>query len=445
MNGISLPISSAGESVAWKIPEFTLPEFEPDESVANPWHVIHTRYANAMHSDQWHEATERTWLNTEFPKLIPSSCGCGGAWQPLSDQLDLSTAEAAFRSVWAAHNTVSTQHCQPPLPAMPYDQCRSLWLGPKVLFLSTAYQNIGGTETFHRTLLPRLRHCKNIIGFVATGAYNGDGSLLKVPYFTGVEAARRLATEADVIVTWGIDSLANILPSDRPKVISVHHSDWSSDWSNNLQLNQLDLIDAIVCVNADVAKRLQSIGKHVCYIANAVDPERLKPSQDAAKLREQYNIQSDAKIVLFAHRLSPEKQPLKALEISKHLPADWIMVMAGDGVLMEDCKRLAGDKVRIVGAVDSIADWLSVSQRFLSLSNMDGYGLSVAESLAAGVPVVSTPVGVAVGNCLTLPSAASNQEWAKAIESEQRKPVFDCGVDRFVNQWNDLLSLVTKK
>jgi hypothetical protein len=94
----------------------------------NAWQVIHTRYADAIQSGQWDEASERQWLNTEFPKLIPASCGCGGAWKPISDQIDLSTPEAAFRSTWQAHNTVSTEHVKPAKQAISYERCRALYL-----------------------------------------------------------------------------------------------------------------------------------------------------------------------------------------------------------------------------------------------------------------------------------------------------------------------------
>ena len=130
----------------------------------NAWHIIHTRYAAAISLEQWNEATERDWLNTEFPKLIPASCGCADAWKPLADQLDLSNAEAAFQSAWNAHNVVSTQHVQPPLPTITYAQCRAMYLGEQlggrcVVTLATGAAAVETLGVSRPSLQAYAKHC----------------------------------------------------------------------------------------------------------------------------------------------------------------------------------------------------------------------------------------------------------------------------------------------
>jgi hypothetical protein len=93
----------------------------------NAWQVIHTRYANAIESYQWSETVERHWLDTDFAAMVP--CGsCGNKWQDIKPTIDLSTAESAFRSVWQAHNTVSTEHVQPAKQPISYELCLALYL-----------------------------------------------------------------------------------------------------------------------------------------------------------------------------------------------------------------------------------------------------------------------------------------------------------------------------
>ena len=67
-------------------------------------------------------------------------------------------------------------------------------------------------------------------------------------------------------------------------------------------------------------------------------------------------------------------------------------------------------------------NWLSVASCFLSTSTTDGFGLSVAEAIAAGIPVVSSPVGIASrsGLAITVPIDARPSEWAAAIVSSDR-------------------------
>lgn len=335
--------------------------------------------------------------------------------------------------------------------AKPKPRRRPATPAPKLAaFLSATYLRIGGTETFHRCLLPRL---PQILGFGVTGTNTGDASLLGCP----MREPAQLAREADIVVTWGIDRLIDYLPNPRPKVISVHHADWDSDWSNRLQLDQLELIDEVVCVHADVAKRLAKLTtKPVHYIPNCIDPNRIEPDAAAEQLRTTWDIDPVAKIVLFSHRISDEKRPLLAIETARHLPPGYVLVIAGNGPLDTAASEAAADlpNVRIVGLVDSPANWLAQASCFISLATYEGFGLAVGEAILAGVPVLSTPVGIAAtpGLVRTLESDSAEQ-WAAAIvdlitsdsaaQTATAKRVCQTlwSVDRFVAQWRAVLEL----
>lgn len=319
--------------------------------------------------------------------------------------------------------------------------------GPSVGFLASSYLRIGGTESFHRTLIPRLNRVKNVTGFVAVDLAGGDGSVLGVPYATGPQAAMELASQVDVLVTWGVSNLAGILPANRPRVISVHHADTSSDWSDSVTRQQLEMIDAIACVNPYVADQMSSSGKPVVYIPNAIDCDRIRPSVDARKLRKRFGIPKAAKVVLFGHRMSPEKRPSLACDIAKELPEDWIMVIAGEGRESITVERSAAAFSRLVyvGATESLADWLGTADCFLSLSEFEGFGLSIGEAMLAGVPTVSTSTGIAPGRAITLPTDCSASEWAAAIAasgswSQPAGFTEEFCVERFVSSWANLIS-----
>jgi len=318
---------------------------------------------------------------------------------------------------------------------------------PMIGFLSVSYSRIGGTETFHRSLLPRLKHVRNIAGFVAVDSGGGDGTLLGVPYAEGRLAAQELAANVDILVTWGVSDLQQILPTIRPRVVSVHHSDVSSGWSNDLTQLQIDVIDSIVCVNEHAAAHLKTTGKPVRHIPNAIDPERIRPSSPRVDLRRDFGISTNAKVLLFGHRMSAEKRPLLACQIAHELPDGWVLVCVGDGAESEAVKDAAASSSRIVyaGAADSLADWLHTSDCFLSLSTYEGFGLAVGDAMLLGVPTVSTPTGIAPGLAITLPIDASPASWAKAIvESDSWRPPVDLAdrfsVQRMVAAWSDVLT-----
>lgn len=320
--------------------------------------------------------------------------------------------------------------------------------GPKIGFLSAAFMSIGGTETFHRMLLPRLSHVRNIAGFVATGFTGGDGSKLCVPFGTGIRAAKQLASDCDIIVNWGINCLSELLPTSRPKVVAVHHADWSSGWSNDLILKQRDSIDDVVCVNPDVAARLQRCGVPAHYIPNAIDSMRIIPTGRQHGLFEEFNIPPASKIVLFGHRLSAEKRPLLAVAVAKYLPRDWVMIIAGDGSERLTVESMAAgcERIRVVGEFDTLADWLAISDCFLSLSQFEGFGLAIGEAMLAGVPTVSTPTGIAPGLAITFPINSTAETWANAIVNsfEWKQPVGMLerfSVDKMVSAWADVLTL----
>ena len=82
-------------------------------------------------------------------------------------------------------------------------------------------------------------------------------------------------------------------------------------------------------------------------------------------------------VILVSSTLSKSYSHLNPIQF---MPDDWHMVLVGH----RNEKIETNDRVTILPPQHP-GDWLSVASCFLSTSTTDGFGLSVAEALAAGV------------------------------------------------------------
>jgi glycosyltransferase involved in cell wall biosynthesis len=106
----------------------------------------------------------------------------------------------------------------------------------------------------------------------------------------------------------------------------------------------------------------------------------------------------DTKTILWVGRFEVEKDPARAIDILKEVRqkgVDAELVMLGAGSLKEKLEQKAnGLPITFPGWSDP-APYLASADVVLNTSHYEGYGASIVEALAVGVPVVSPDVGVA--------------------------------------------------
>ena len=102
----------------------------------------------------------------------------------------------------------------------------------------------------------------------------------------------------------------------------------------------------------------------------------------------------------FLGRLNAEKDPLSLIGIAKSLKDkhNFMIRVAGDGPLRDDLlniirKEHLDNHFIIHGKVEDVPQLLAESHCLLITSRWEGMPLSLLEAAAAGIPVVSTPVG----------------------------------------------------
>ena len=134
-----------------------------------------------------------------------------------------------------------------------------------------------------------------------------------------------------------------------------------------------------------------------------VDEKEFEPSlYNKEELLKKYKINADGKyIISYICRIAEQKRPYLLLEIIKELKntrKDFLLLVAGDGNLLNDIQVTAQefklmDNVKFLGNVTKTKEIYAISDLTINCSIKEGVALTSYESLAMGVPVVSSDVG----------------------------------------------------
>ena len=176
----------------------------------------------------------------------------------------------------------------------------------RVGFVGPCYQVIGGTETWHRGLLPRLTSVQ-VVGY-AVERTDADAPDLGSPLGVGWEAMASLAASVDLLVVWGLGAnLADVIPDPRPRVVWVSHGD-DAIWAGANARDVLRFADRYVGVSVTAAAVCPA-SEDVIVIPNGVDPARVRATRLRRDVRDELGIPLGASVAGFVGRLSCEKRP----------------------------------------------------------------------------------------------------------------------------------------
>lgn len=178
-----------------------------------------------------------------------------------------------------------------------------------------------------------------------------------------------------------------------------------------LERSLVSQFDQIFSCNTESAKFYQqqypTIANRVSYLKNTVDTAvfyPLSPMQRAEArcgLAYQLNLSIDTQFILFAGRLHPQKDPLLLVHAFAALQAKQThLLIAGAGELATELQAEINqlhlvDRVTLLGPLPQsrLAELQRLSSVFVLTSLYEGLPVSVLESLACGVPIVTTRCG----------------------------------------------------
>ena len=329
--------------------------------------------------------------------------------------------------------------------------------------------NMGGAETWQLTLARSVdRHLIDWVGCVVIPDrdHSGPGfphhpAILArmnelMPVSVGPLAARDLVERCDVLIAWAIHGIPGLMygMTCKPRVISVCHAPQESPWGREVYGpdSGVDHWIAVSELAYEAIPEPARAATPVSVIWNAVDPDRLRVDRPRSEVRRSWGVPIDSHVVGFLGRVSLEKDPHALRRAIDHLPTHWHAVIVGAGAEVIDPHL----RLRRVGPDHRAGDVLNAFDVLCVPSYYESFGLTICEGWWMGVPVVSTPVGIArmvPGLIHPIAVGADGPTLAQAIiEADRLGPVEGAldfardrlGPDRFGHEWTDLIRSMSR-
>jgi glycosyltransferase involved in cell wall biosynthesis len=152
-----------------------------------------------------------------------------------------------------------------------------------------------------------------------------------------------------------------------------------------------------------VAEDAPEAVSRVRLVGGGVDASAFTPDSDPRSARERLGLPPHVRLLLSVRRFEPRmglEELLRALTMLEADPPP-VLALVGSGELGPQLERAARE-LRVVERVlfpgrvsdDELLDWYRAADLFvLPTVAYEGFGMATAEALAAGTPVVGTPVG----------------------------------------------------
>lgn len=173
----------------------------------------------------------------------------------------------------------------------------------------------------------------------------------------------------------------------------------------NLIFKEADFIQAISSFLAEWGTKLRKNNNNVAVVPNGVDLGKFKIDLfNKREVRKNFNLKLDDNVIITTSRLVPKNGILDLVEAVHIFINEYNMplklLILGEGEERKKIESLIKKYkleryVFLLGFIpqDGIYDYLYASDIFIRPSLSEGLGNSFLEAMAAGLPVIGTPVG----------------------------------------------------
>jgi len=200
-------------------------------------------------------------------------------------------------------------------------------------------------------------------------------------------------------------------------ILSIHGSDWYKSISEpvlkTLIFESLEAADLILCSGPDlkenISEFLPHLSKNIREVYNFVDETKydIPDADQKSNACQQLNWDQSKINVIIVANLQPEKGPDFLIDCVQELNKEnkgesmhFHLIGMSDNSkfaqsIIERISKLSNLNYYPAVAPDELLTYYHGADFFLSVSKREGFGLAMIEAAACGLPVVSTPVGIA--------------------------------------------------
>ena len=191
-------------------------------------------------------------------------------------------------------------------------------------------------------------------------------------YAKAVPQLRRLERFDVVHAHFGLTAWPAVLARRGPVLVTLHGNDLFHPRSKLITRAVLPHVAMTAAVSRAFAANVPGRRRRVAVLPVGIDTSRFRPIP-RREARERIGLDPDEPVLLFPHDPS---RPLKAFPRAQEAAGATRLLTLGNV------------------APDEVPFWINAANAVLVPSLDEGFGLSVIEALACGVPVLGTPVGI---------------------------------------------------
>jgi glycosyltransferase involved in cell wall biosynthesis len=264
-------------------------------------------------------------------------------------------------------------------------------------------------------LIPMLVFLARIFAFLISNVRNYDVILLMGAKILPIVAVvvRMICRKRVLIRIESPVELAQGISAESLQKMGLSQSSLFFRVIRTVQTSVLRRADGIIAISPEIRENLLALGidpLRIHSVPNGIDGQKFCPvSTDVKmKVRQKLALPTDKIIVTYTGRLAVSKGLPILIGIwptlQEKFPDLHLVLVGSDAATHDSCMSGILQQIRhhqlersvtLAGEVDNVHEYLQASDLYVFPSEYEGFGLSMVEALACGLPAVVTDVGIA--------------------------------------------------